>query len=103
MPSARYYEMLCDDSTQLYWGRDLWHIHTIYSLDEPSKQRIISKRQQFIEEALAPRHREEQQVANIAPSDDVCETSIGLFGSHLNSLVVVIPSLLSLTTSLVDR
>jgi hypothetical protein len=97
--SAKYYEMLCEDTTQLYWGRDLWHIHTLLSLDDKDKERIISKRRRFIEEPLSSRksqgkekkQEQQQQEEDATPPDDVCVTSIGLFGNHPNSLVGLTP------------
>lgn len=79
--SAKYYELLCHDETQRYWGRDLWHIHTLHSLDEPTKRRIISKRKEFVD------GHEDETSFDKFPSDDVCDTSISLFGVHANSLV----------------
>ncbi len=77
--------MLCDTSDQLYWGRDVWHLHTLLSLDEPSKIRIIKKRQRFIEGYMAG---VENEVSEIYPSDDVCESTEAPFGIHINSLVI---------------
>lgn len=82
--------MLCNNSAELYWGRDLWHIHTLLSLDEHSKERIIMKRQRFIEGSQKndeARDDNENKIFDLYPSDDVCSSTEQLFGTHINSLV----------------
>ena len=78
--------MLCNNSSELYWGRDLWHIHTLLSLDASSKERIIMKRQRFIE---GNKNNGEKSFESSYPSDDVCNTTTNqLFETHMNSLVI---------------